>query len=191
MNEIKFYGRGGQGVVMASHILGMAFFNAGMYPQCYSLFGGERRGAPVVSFLRIDKHKIVLKCDIKNPDELLCFDSNLVSFEEILNLMQPGGKILINTSRPAASFEGLSRFTLGLVDASSIAENLGLGHVINTAVLGAYCRLTEHLHLDHLIEAVEEMVPAEKEINVKAVKQGYAGLKIWAAGKGDDGTTIS
>jgi Pyruvate/2-oxoacid:ferredoxin oxidoreductase gamma subunit len=52
MNEIKFFGRGGQGVVMASQMLGLTFFGAGMYPQCYSLFGGERRGAPVVSFLR-------------------------------------------------------------------------------------------------------------------------------------------
>ena len=71
MNEIKFYGRGGQGVVMASQMLGLGFFKAGLYPQCYSLFGGERRGAPVVSFLRVDREKILLKCDIKQPDELL------------------------------------------------------------------------------------------------------------------------
>jgi len=29
MDEIKFYGRGGQGVVMASQMLGFAFFKAG------------------------------------------------------------------------------------------------------------------------------------------------------------------
>jgi Pyruvate/2-oxoacid:ferredoxin oxidoreductase gamma subunit len=57
MKEIKFQGRGGQGVVMASQMLGLAYFKAGMYPQCYSLFGGERRGAPVVSFLRVDRGK--------------------------------------------------------------------------------------------------------------------------------------
>jgi Pyruvate/2-oxoacid:ferredoxin oxidoreductase gamma subunit len=33
MDEIKFYGRGGQGVVMASQMLGFAFFKAGFYPQ--------------------------------------------------------------------------------------------------------------------------------------------------------------
>ena len=39
MLEIKFHGRGGQGVVIASQMLGMAFFRKDMYPQCYSLFG--------------------------------------------------------------------------------------------------------------------------------------------------------
>ena len=58
MLEIKFHGRGGQGVVIASQMLGMAFFRKDMYPQCYSLFGGERRGAPVVSFLRVGEEKI-------------------------------------------------------------------------------------------------------------------------------------
>lgn len=53
MIEIKFQGRGGQGVVVASEILARACFEAGMYPQCYSLFGGERRGAAVAAFVRV------------------------------------------------------------------------------------------------------------------------------------------
>lgn len=51
MIEIKFIGRGGQGAVIASQILSKVYFLMGLYPQCYSLFGGERRGAPVASFL--------------------------------------------------------------------------------------------------------------------------------------------
>jgi Pyruvate/2-oxoacid:ferredoxin oxidoreductase gamma subunit len=42
-------------------MLGFAFFKAGFYPQCFSVFGGERRGAPVVSFLRVDQEKILKK----------------------------------------------------------------------------------------------------------------------------------
>ena len=49
-----------------------------MYPQRYSLFGGERCGAPVVSFLRMDKERILLKRDIKRPNEFLFFDVGLV-----------------------------------------------------------------------------------------------------------------
>jgi hypothetical protein len=33
MNEIKFYGRGGQGVVTASQMLIYGFFKAGMYSE--------------------------------------------------------------------------------------------------------------------------------------------------------------
>ena len=179
MLEIKFSGRGGQGVVMASQMLGLGFFKAGMYPQCYSLFGGERRGAPVVSFVRVDKEKILLKCDIKRPDELLYFDTSLMDLEEIRNLTRPGGRILLIAEQSTPDIEGLDGFKLGLVNAPAIAQRLALGHAINTTILGAYCRFTEHLSMDHLLAAIEEMVPAKKEANLEAARQGYAELTIW------------
>jgi 2-oxoacid:acceptor oxidoreductase gamma subunit (pyruvate/2-ketoisovalerate family) len=178
MNEIKFLGRGGQGVVMASQMLGLAFFRAGMYPQCYSLFGGERRGAPVVGFLRVDKEKILLKCEILHPDELLYFDASLADSDEIRSLMPSGGRILVSTNQSPDTFQGLSGFTLGLVDGQTIAEDLGLDHVINTAVLGAFCRFTGHLPMDFLLDAIEEMVPARKQDNREAAQQGYARLVV-------------
>ena len=178
MKEIKFYGRGGQGVVMASQMLGLGFFKAGMYPQCYSLFGGERRGAPVVSFLRVDKEKILLKCDIKRPDELLYFDASLIDLEEIEELMLPGGRILISTDQSDPGHGGFDKFKVGLVNAPAIAERLGLGHVINTVILGAYCRLTDNLSMDYLISAIEEMVPSKKEANLEAAGQGYAEVAL-------------
>jgi 2-oxoacid:acceptor oxidoreductase gamma subunit (pyruvate/2-ketoisovalerate family) len=176
MREIKFQGRGGQGVVMASQMLGQAFFRAGMYPQCYSLFGGERRGAPVVSFLRVDKEKILLKCEIKHANQLLCFDESLLNPPEIKNVMRPGSQILVCTGKGPDAFEEFKGFSLGRINALAIAEGLGLGHVINTAVLGAYCRLNTELPMEHVIDAVKDMVPAKKEENVEAVRQGYESL---------------
>ena len=179
MREIKFHGRGGQGVVMASQMLGLAFFKAAMYPQCYSLFGGERRGAPVVSFLRVDREKILLKCEIRKPNELICFDQSLVNPSEIIHSMQPGGRILISTTQPLESFQGLERFHVGLINALSIADKLALGHVTNTAVLGAYSRLAGSPSLEHILEAVEEMVPAKKEANRKGVQEGFANVRVF------------
>jgi 2-oxoacid:acceptor oxidoreductase gamma subunit (pyruvate/2-ketoisovalerate family) len=173
MKEIKFQGRGGQGVVMASQMLGLAYFKKGMYPQCYSLFGGERRGAPVVSFLRVDQEKILLKCEIKNPNELLIFDASLVDPDEIRKQVVPGTKILINASRASEVSQRLKEFTLGVVDASALAGKLGLGHVINTILVGAYCRLFDSLSVENVIEAVTDMVPAKKEENAGAVREGY------------------
>jgi 2-oxoacid:acceptor oxidoreductase gamma subunit (pyruvate/2-ketoisovalerate family) len=173
MKEIKFHGRGGQGVVMASQMLGLAYFKAGMYPQCYSLFGGERRGAPVVSFLRVDQEKILLKCEIKHPNELLIFDSSLIVPDEIRRQVVPGTRILVSTPKGSGVSGRLTDFTLGLVDASPIAEKLGLGHAINTTILGAYCRLFGSVPLEKVIEAVMDMAPVKKEENAKAVREGY------------------
>jgi 2-oxoacid:acceptor oxidoreductase gamma subunit (pyruvate/2-ketoisovalerate family) len=176
MREIKFQGRGGQGVVMASQMLGFALFKAGFYPQCYSLFGGERRGAPVVSYLRVDNEKILLKCEIKHPDELLCFDESLLNVDEIRATMRPGGRILINTNNPPASFGVLSDFTVGFVNGPAIAKGAGLGSVINTAMLGAYWRLGSDLSMEYLEQAIDEMVPAKKPLNIEAARHGYSKL---------------
>lgn len=183
MNEIKFYGRGGQGVVMASQMLGLGFFKAGMYPQCYSLFGGERRGAPVVGYLRVDRQKILLKCDIKRPNEVLYFDTSLLDPGEIGEMILPGGHILISTDKPVPDIHGFKGLNVGLINASGIAQRLGLGHVINTAILGAYCRFTGHISMEHILSAVEEMAPAKKEMNLEAVQRGYSELILWNGGR--------
>jgi 2-oxoacid:acceptor oxidoreductase gamma subunit (pyruvate/2-ketoisovalerate family) len=173
MLEIKFHGRGGQGVVIASQMLGMAFFRKDMYPQCYSLFGGERRGAPVVSFLRVGNEKILLKCEIKNPNELIVFEPSLLDPQEVRSVMPIGSKILINSRTKPDSLSELTGYQVGIVDAQSIADNLDLGHVINTAILGAYCRFTGHIQIQNLVETVHDMAPQRKEINAEAARQGY------------------
>jgi 2-oxoacid:acceptor oxidoreductase gamma subunit (pyruvate/2-ketoisovalerate family) len=191
MKEIKFQGRGGQGVVMASQMLGLAYFKAGMYPQCYSLFGGERRGAPVVSFLRVDRDKILLKCEIKNPNELLVFDASLLDPDEIRNQVVPGTKVLVNTAKASEVVGRLRDFTLGLVDASAIAERLRLGHVINSILLGAYCRLFESVPLDSVVQAVTDMVPAKKEENAGAVREGYQRVTVLEGRRGHDPSDLA
>ncbi|MBC8443840.1 MAG: 2-oxoacid:acceptor oxidoreductase family protein, partial [Deltaproteobacteria bacterium] len=94
MIEIRFQGRGGQGVVVGSEILGRACFEEGKYPQCYSLFGGERRGAPGAAFVRGRDKKIYLKCDIERPDHLVLFDPPLFFEKQIREQVAYGGALL-------------------------------------------------------------------------------------------------
>jgi 2-oxoacid:acceptor oxidoreductase gamma subunit (pyruvate/2-ketoisovalerate family) len=181
MIEIKFRGRGGQGAVIASEILGRAFFLEGKYPQCFSLFGGERRGAPVVGFLRVDEQPILLKCQIYHPDQVIIFDFSLVDEREIVQELKPSGVILLNTNKEIDFFKELRKFKMGLIDASSIARSMGVGDTFNTAILGAYIRLTNLVKMETLIEAVKAMVPAKVEANIQAVKEAYNQVKIYEA----------
>ena len=181
MIEIKFRGRGGQGAVVASEILGRAFFLEGKYPQCFSLFGGERRGAPVVGFLRVDDQPILLKCQIYRPNQLIIFDLSLMDEREILQELQPEGVILVNTNKEIDSFHPLRRFRLGLVDAGPIARKAGVGTTFNTAMLGAYVRLTDLIKMGTLIETVRRMVPAKVEENVRAVKEAFEQTVVYEA----------
>ena len=186
MIEIKFRGRGGQGAVVASEILGRALFLEGKYPQCFSLFGGERRGAPVVGFLRVDEQPILLKCQIYHPDQMVIFDLSLVNETEVMQELKPHGTILINTHEGIDFFKNLRKFRIGLIDAGPIARNLGLGGTFNTAMLGAYVRLTNLIAINTLTETVRAMAPAKKEENVDAVKEAYDRAKIYEVeGQGD------
>jgi 2-oxoisovalerate ferredoxin oxidoreductase gamma subunit len=180
MIEIKFRGRGGQGAVVASEILGRAFFLEGKYPQSFSVFGAERRGAPVLGFLRVDEEPILLKCQIYHPDQMIIFDYSLVDEGEILQELKPGGILLINTHEETDFFGGLQRYRLGLINAGPIARNLGLGTAFNMVMLGAYARLTQGIQMKTLNEAVMAMAPTKKEENVEAAREGYEGVKICA-----------
>jgi 2-oxoisovalerate ferredoxin oxidoreductase gamma subunit len=179
MLEIKFKGRGGQGAVVASEILGRAFFLEGKYPQAFSLFGGERRGAPVIGFLRVDNERILLKCQIKHPDHMIIFDLSLTDEKELFQELKPHGLILINSNKEIGFFKNLRRFKIGLIDAGPIARKVGLGGTFNTAMLGAYIRLTHLLEMETLIEAVRKMVPGKIELNIEVVKEAYEQAKVF------------
>jgi 2-oxoacid:acceptor oxidoreductase gamma subunit (pyruvate/2-ketoisovalerate family) len=173
MVEIKFFGRGGQGAVIASQILAQAYFLMGWHPQCFALFGGERRGAPVFSFLRVDEKKILLKCEITRPDQMIFLASDLLEEKEIDACLKPNGLILVNKTQPQQPVLNSKRIRLAQVDALRVAAGEGLGSIINTALLGAYCRAAGEVPLACLEEAIRGTVPAKVEANVAAARKAY------------------
>jgi 2-oxoacid:acceptor oxidoreductase gamma subunit (pyruvate/2-ketoisovalerate family) len=179
MLEIKFSGRGGQGVVIASQILAKTFFLMGKYPQCYSLFGGERRGAPVAGFLRVDEGKIFLKCEIRRPDQMIFMSPDLADDGEIRAMLKPGGLVVINDSLAAKDFRILKAFQLALVDGLAVAEEAGMGTTVNTAMLGAYCRANRDVPLSRLEEAIRDTVPTKVEANLDAARRAYEKTRLF------------
>jgi 2-oxoisovalerate/pyruvate ferredoxin oxidoreductase gamma subunit len=179
MIEIKFRGRGGQGAVIASEMLGKSFFLEGKWPQAFSLFGSERRGAPVFGFLRVDDKPILLKCQVKHPDHLVVFNLTPADKQEILHELKPGGIVLINANHEQKYCSEWRSFTVGLIDAGDIARSEGLGDNLNTAILGAYVRLTRLVKLETLLSVVRAMVPAKIEANIQAVQRAYEQVNIY------------
>ena len=179
MLEVKFRGRGGQGAVIASEMLGKSFFLEGKYPQAFPFFGGERRGAPVFGFLRVDEKPILLKCQIKNPNHEVIFDVSLADVREVLQEIKAGGAILINTSYGIEQFPQWRAFNIGLINAGAIAREAGLGDNFNTAVLGAYVRMTGLVKLETMVSVVGKMVPSKAEANMKAVQRAYQETQLY------------
>jgi pyruvate ferredoxin oxidoreductase gamma subunit len=179
MIEVKFRGRGGQGAVSASEILGRSLFLEGRWPQAFSHFGGERRGAPVFGYLRVDDEPILLKCQIQRADCVALFDLEVAGVQEVIQELKPNGSILINTNRDITCFSKWRIFRLGLIDAGSIARRVGLGHAFNTAILGALVRLTGLVKIETLLSVVRGVVPSKIDSNLQAARLGYEGARIF------------
>ena len=177
MIQIKFLGKGGQGVVVASEILARACFEENLYPQCFSLYGGERRGATVAAFVRVDQKKIYLKCDIDRPDHLILLDKSLFNEKEVAGQVDPGGSLLLNLEKDYP-LDALKTFKVGRIDALEISRKNGLGTIVNTAILGAYVRLSNLISLDTLLRVISETVPTAAGQNVMAAKEAYERLSV-------------
>ena len=78
MYEIRIHSRGGQGGVTAARLLALAAFRDGKYATACPFYGAERRGAPVVSYVRIDDRPIRVYSQIRNPDLVVVLDPSVM-----------------------------------------------------------------------------------------------------------------
>jgi 2-oxoacid:acceptor oxidoreductase gamma subunit (pyruvate/2-ketoisovalerate family) len=176
MRELRIHGRGGQGAVIASKVLAVALFREGRWVQSFPAFGVERRGAPVTAFLRLDDEPVRLRCEIREPDDLIVLDPTLVDAIDVTAGLKEGGGILINTDRPPSAYPHLTdRFNVGTVDASRVATARGIGSksqpIVNTSILGAFATWSGLVSLDSVCAAIDEEVPSRTEDNKAAARE--------------------
>ena len=172
MLQIRFQGRGGQGAQTAGYILATSFFRAGKYVQAFSTYGGARRGTAVSTFIRIDDKPIRLRCDIENPDAIVCFDPSLLN-EMLLKGATSETTLLINSAHPPEHFQAIGDYKVATIDGLNIAQANNLGRIVNSALLGAFAALINLPDLDLLTQVVREMSPVKREQNVQACLDGY------------------
>jgi 2-oxoacid:acceptor oxidoreductase gamma subunit (pyruvate/2-ketoisovalerate family) len=178
MIEIRFHGRGGQGTVVASKILADAIAKEGNWVQAYPEFGVERRGSPVVAFIRIDDKQIYDKSRIYAPDHVVVVDPTLVEAVDITVGLKPGGTIVINSDRKPEDFPFHGKFKVRTIDATAIAVRHKLGSlaapIVNTAIAGAVVKVFGLTKLESLTQAVRDGISIKPEDNVKAAEEAYA-----------------
>jgi 2-oxoacid:acceptor oxidoreductase gamma subunit (pyruvate/2-ketoisovalerate family) len=177
MIEIRFHGRGGQGAVVASKVLAVAFFKEGHYVQSFPAFGAERRGAPVAAFTRVDKDPIRIRNYIYRPHHVVVLDHTLIETLDVTVGLEPGGWVILNTDRSLSEIPGTEAFQLAVVDANRVAVNHGLGSptapIVNTAILGAFAHATRTVGIEAVCEAIIESVPSHPEANAAACREAY------------------
>lgn len=177
MYKIRLHARGGQGGKTAIRILAKAFYLEGMNVQAFSLYGAERRSAPVVSFLRVSEEKILERDYIDNPDCIIVLDDSLLKSKEELGLykgLDPKEFLIINTKEKIRKHPNVN---LIRIDATKIAEKSMHRPVFNVAMLGAYAASTKMIGMKTLEQAIHDVLkekyPKWIAPNIKAMHDVY------------------
>jgi pyruvate ferredoxin oxidoreductase gamma subunit len=181
MFQVRFHGRGGQGVVTAAELLSIAAFSEGKHAQAFPTFGSERTGAPVVAFCRIDDGEIRVREPITEPDALIVQDPTLLQQVDLFAGLRPDGYLVINSVHGFAEL-GLDEFVrhfrherLLTVPATDIArEHLGRP-LPNAVLLGAFAAVSGVVSPAAVAAAVREKFSGRvAEANVAAAEAAYA-----------------
>ncbi len=175
MYEVRVHSRGGQGGVTAAKLLAEAAVLDGRYATACPFYGAERRGAPVVSFVRIDDRPIRIYSQIKRPDLVVVLDASIMDTVDVLQGLKEGGTVLLNSSKDLQ----LDGYRTLEVDLTGIALALDLvvagSPILNTPVLGAVAKLGI-VSLDSAKQAIRGTFKDER--NVQAAEAAYAEMVV-------------
>jgi pyruvate ferredoxin oxidoreductase gamma subunit len=159
MFQVCIHGRGGQGVVTASELLGQAAFSEGHNVQIIPSFGSERTGAPVVSFCRIAAEAIYTREPVHSPDAVIVQDPTLLAAMDPFAGIAADGWAVVNTRRSADDVRATCANAPAHV-ATVPADDIVRDHLgqpkPSAALLGAFAAFTGEIALDAVLAAIAD-----------------------------------
>jgi len=178
--EVRWHGRGGLGAVTSAELVARAAISEGKYAQSFPSFGPERRGAPVIAFLRISGKSIRTRTPIDEPDVVTVLDPGLLHAVDVTSGLKKNGTIVINSRKPPSELKSEFGFRspVAAVNATAIAkETIGVP-ITNTAMIGALLKVTEAVKLDSVVEQLQERFGTRAKGNIEAMKRAYREVAI-------------
>lgn len=175
---------GGQGAVLAAHILSIAAFYEGMFSRSFATFGVERRGSPVTSFVMIGEKDEMTRSKIYYPNHIIVLDPHLPKYLNVVDGIKENGTLTMNTvDSQEEVFNKIKieskKLKLGVVDATSIAQEVLGRPITNTSMLGAFIKVSEVISLDSMLNSIKSRFQGDiLENNLKATKTGFEKVKI-------------
>jgi len=181
--EIRWLGRGGQGVVLANQMLGISALKEGKFVQAFPEFGPERSGAPVRGYTRISDSYIDDHSPIYEPDFVIVIDPTLALTPGAYAGLKERGVAVANSARPPEEVRKIGNLggrKLLLVDAREISNKIfkTVRPIYNTAMIGALIKVLGFPRLESVQDALGERFSGTiLESNVAALKAGFEEAK--------------
>jgi len=183
LTEIRWHGRGGQGVKTAAILTAKSAASSGKYIQGFPEYGPERMGAPVLAFTRISDQEITIHSHVRAPEIVVVLDPSLIESVDITEGVPEDGVIIINTDkspeemREYLDIEGRKIYTVdaALISTESIGRNIP-----NTTMMGALIRVTGIIDWEDFKNDMKNEFRAKFtgrdeiiEGNMEAIKRAY------------------
>jgi pyruvate-ferredoxin/flavodoxin oxidoreductase len=165
-----FYGLGSDGTVGANHnsiqIIGQKTDNNA---QGYFVYDSKKAGAITISHLRFGKKTIRRPYLINKADFVACHNPSFLEKYDMLSNAKEGGTFLMTSSHPADKvWDTLpqevqkqiieKKLKFYVIDAISLAKEIGLGARINTIMQVAFFKISGIIPTEKAIEAIKAAI---------------------------------
>ncbi len=195
--ELLFYGFGSDGTVGASkNTIKIIGENTDLYGQAYSSYDSKKSGGITRMHLRFGIDPIRSTYYVHTPHFVSCSKDSYLTQYDMIDGLRDGGTFLLNTIAPKEDVEALlpvkvkkllaqKNAKLYIINAVRLAEEAGLGRMINTIMQSAFFALNEQImpydKATKLMKKYAKKAYGRKgqdivEKNYVAIDKGKAGL---------------
>jgi len=194
--QCQFWGLGSDGTVGANKAsIKIIGDHTDMYAQGYFSYDSKKSGGITVSHLRFGKNKIRSPYLIQNPDFVACHNPSYVNKYDMTKNLKDNGTFLLNCAwtaedldvhLPAKMKQDIAKKNINLyiVDAQSIATEIGLGTRINMIMQSAFFKLANIIPVEDAMKYLKQSVvdsygnKGEKVVNMnyEAIDRGVNAL---------------
>ena len=170
MYQAKFYGLGADGTVGANkNSVKIIGDNTNKYCQAYFSYDSKKSGGFTCSHLRFGDHPIRSTYLVTTPNFVACHVQAYLKMYDVTRGLQKGGTFLLNTvwegedlvkNLPAKvkKYFADNDIKVYYINATKIAQEIGLGNRTNTILQSAFFRITGVIPVELAVEQMKKFI---------------------------------
>ncbi|MBR2492183.1 MAG: pyruvate:ferredoxin (flavodoxin) oxidoreductase [Paludibacteraceae bacterium] len=170
MFEAKFYGLGADGTVGANkNSVKIIGDNTNKYCQAYFSYDSKKSGGFTCSHLRFGDNAIRSTYLVNTPNFVACHVQAYLRMYDVTRGLQKNGTFLLNTvwneeelaknlPNKVNRYFAQNNITVYYINATQIAQEIGLGNRTNTILQSAFFRITGVIPVDLAVEQMKKFI---------------------------------
>jgi len=187
--QAKFYGLGSDGTVGANkNSIKIIGDNTDKYSQAYFAYDSKKSGGITVSHLRFGDQPIRSPYLVNTPDFVACHVPSYLGKYDVLKGLRKNGTFLLNTiwdveetkeklPNSIKKYLAENNINFYIINATKIAEEIGLGNRTNTIMQSAFFKIAEVIPYEVAVKQMKKAI--EKSYGRKGeevLKMNYAAV---------------